>query len=499
MSWDDDVEATWAELVDGLVAHGFELDDQGTPTGEVPYTGEDGVTRTATVEVARGIGFPFRPPRVRPWDGSGRRSWHQERDGWLCLYTNEGNTDWPWLDPAQLITRVSQWFTDDAAGWKDHPLDLDLERYLEPGGYPTLVVYRDIDSYIGRPVRFRRFGSPDVFALAGTGAVPPNGRSRRDVLYGEVVDLGELDRPFHNWDELAKLLDDESVRLGQRIRSRRVQLLLVRYARGGISAVAAMATVPSAGEIHLHAVESADDSPETRALRAGSAASRLVECRIAVIGIGAVGGFLADLLIRHGTGRLTVMDGERLRPGNCVRHALGHRYVGRNKADAIREDIVARLEIDRGCIAAIDHSLVDGEEAERLLREHDLVINTTAADLPTGLLNHLAETTRTPVLNAHIERDGDLVVLHRRPLPTGVRNHDLAPGPGGAGTPVLEGGCGDPVSRTPPSAVLAAAELAARTAIRVLVDGPNTTPATIVQVLHPQVDAPFDVRATLEL
>lgn len=498
MSWKSDVEATWAELVAGLVTRGFELDAEGTPTGEVAYTAEAGDGGTAIVEITCGIGFPFRPPRVRAWDSSDRRSWHQERDGSLCLYTNEDNREWPWLDPQQLIARISEWFTKNAAGWPGHPPDLDVERYLEPGGYPALLVYRNIADYIGRPVRLRRCGVADVFELVGTGVPPPKRRPRHDVMYGEVVDVGELDHPFHCWDELAPRLYDDGPALERRIRSGRVQLLLVRYTRHGVPAVAAMATVLAGDEIRLHAVESADDSTATRTLRAGPASSRLGDCRVAVIGIGAVGGFIADVIMRHGIGFLTVMDGERLRPGNCVRHLLGHRYVGKNKASATREDLIARHEIDHSRVVAIDHALLDGEEAERLLADHDLVINATAADLATGLLNHLADSIGTPVLSVHLERDGDLVVVHRRPLPEGLRNHDLAPDPHPDSQPILEGGCGGAVSGTAPNAVVAAAVSASQTAVRAIVDGATTVPATIVGVLQPQSDTPLDLRGTLE-
>lgn len=498
MSWAADADATWAALVESLVAQGFELDAGGVPYGEIAYTIPDGEQRFAPVEVRRRLGFPFRAPRVLPWDGSGARSWHQERDGTLCLYGDEGNTDWPWLDAATLIARVAKWFTLDAAGWPGVPPDLDLERYLEPARFPAMILYRDIDELLGRPVRLRRRGHEDVYEVAGTGT-RPKGKSRRSgPVYGYVVDVGVLDRPFHSWSELAPLLGDGGERLERQIRAGRVQVLLVRYQRGEHTAVAALTSFVQNGAIELRAVESADDGPSTRLLRAGDAMPILKDKKVAIVGAGAIGGFVGDLIVRDGVRHLTLVDGERLRPGNCIRHVLNHRYVGQHKASALREELIQRHYLASTEVTAIDKAFIDGEDAERLLANHDLVINATASDLPTGLLHHCADTVKTPVLSVHLERDGDMAVVHRRPLRDGQENIELAADPRPRKEPVLEGGCGDPISLTRPDAVTAAAALCTRFAMDALRAGADTQPVTVVQVLAPQPDSPFTRVATLE-
>jgi len=497
MTWSGDVEATWAELVRGLIEKGFEIDDSGAPFGEVCY--HDGTDeRTVLVEISRDVGFPFRAPRVRPWDGSGARSWHQERDGTLCLYGPEGNTDWVWLDVDELLGRVAEWFSQDAAGWPGAIPDLDLERYLEPAPSPAMILYGDIETVLGKPVRFRRRARTDVYELAGSGVRPPGNAKRNAQLWGEAVDLGVLDRPFHRWDELAVLLGDRARPLEKRIREGRIEVVLVRYLRGERSAVAALTARVGSGSIEICAVESADDGAATRLMRADPRAPLLSARRVALVGAGAVGSFLADMLLRDGVGQLVLVDGERLRPGNCVRHLLDCEHVGSNKAVGLRADLLQRHQVDVARITAIDHPLLDGEEAKRLLADHDLVINATAADLPTGLLNHCAEEARTPVLSVHLERDGELAVVHRRPVVEGVRNYDLAPDPRPRRSPLLEGGCGDPVARTPPHATVAAAALCCNLAVAALVGVPDSLPATVVQVLSPQPDPPLEAVATLE-
>ena len=66
------------------------------------------------------------------------------------------------------------------------------------------------------------------------------------------------------------------------------------------------------------------------------------------MGCGAIGSFAADLLFRAGVRQLTLCDGERLRPGNIVRHLAGAEQVGRAKTLAVLN-----------CLARVDAN-VDG-------------------------------------------------------------------------------------------------------------------------------------------
>lgn len=55
---------------------------------------------------------------------------------------------------------------------------------------------------------------------------------------------------------------------------------------------------------------------------------------VAIIGCGAIGAALARLLAQSGIGKFLLIDPDDLVPANTVRHALGMRYVGKNKAEA---------------------------------------------------------------------------------------------------------------------------------------------------------------------
>lgn len=62
---------------------------------------------------------------------------------------------------------------------------------------------------------------------------------------------------------------------------------------------------------------------------------RLSETSILVIGVGALGSAIAELLVRGGARTLTLLDGERLEAGNLVRHTLTLDDLEQNKAEAL--------------------------------------------------------------------------------------------------------------------------------------------------------------------
>jgi hypothetical protein len=64
--------------------------------------------------------------------------------------------------------------------------------------------------------------------------------------------------------------------------------------------------------------------------------------RVAIVGCGSLGGYVARLLAQAGVGRLVLIDGDTLASHNTSRHVLGQFYLGLNKAKAL----AASLEQD---------------------------------------------------------------------------------------------------------------------------------------------------------
>jgi hypothetical protein len=129
-------------------------------------------------------------------------------------------------------------------------------------------------------------------------------------------------------------------------------------------------------------------------------------------------------------------------------------------------------------------------EAVGLLAGHDLVVDATANARATAMLGWAAEQTDRPMVSVCLQREGALARADRFPLRGGEQHLDPVPLLPGPPLP-RERGCGDPVSLTPPVAVLAAAELGCRLALDQLT-GDRRLPATLLDVRAAQADPPYD-------
>ncbi len=69
---------------------------------------------------------------------------------------------------------------------------------------------------------------------------------------------------------------------------------------------------------------------------------RLAEKKVAVVGLGSGGGFVALSLAMSGIVNFVLVDNDDLERGNVTRHVCDLRYVGRNKAEAVADLIENR-------------------------------------------------------------------------------------------------------------------------------------------------------------
>ena len=99
---------------------------------------------------------------------------------------------------------------------------------------------------------------------------------------------------------------------------------------------------------------------------------------IAVIGAGALGSAVAEILARGGVTTLLIIDSDDLEPGNLVRHTLIGADLGRNKALAT----AARLKgaAPMSSISAHSASLPSGDTLQKLLEPFDIVLDCTGED-----------------------------------------------------------------------------------------------------------------------
>jgi len=110
-------------------------------------------------------------------------------------------------------------------------------------------------------------------------------------------------------------------------------------------------------------IEENDPFMRTRLLIGEDALQRLHDAFVAVVGLGAVGGFATEALARSGVGRLRLIDGDTVSPSNINRQILAlHSTVGQKKASlAARrvKDIYPDCDVDARPVFVHESELPD--------------------------------------------------------------------------------------------------------------------------------------------
>ncbi len=121
---------------------------------------------------------------------------------------------------------------------------------------------------------------------------------------------------------------------------------------------------------------------------------------VTLIGLGALGSRVAELLAQAGVGRFKLMDLDRLQPVNVARHIGGISDFGAAKVRVVMSrllNINPRLQFNTktaGCVSA-NASL---DRLNAYIDDSDLVITTTADEGVDSVINQAAVLLRTPVL-----------------------------------------------------------------------------------------------------
>lgn len=479
-------------------------DDGEMLRGPVPWTTPAGEKVTATVDIKLTEQYPFAPPKVSLVSAGTllEVTFHRDPDGGMCLWdTTEPVNDAPWTHPASLIEGVAGWLRQTAAGWPNDE-ECDLERYMNGPRDGRLVLYDDVGLH-GLHGCLRTEADPvrntiTVLAKSCNVPSPPRGkkglhRTGRHLAW--LADVGLVNRPITCWEDVQLALGDDAVTVRRLVAQGSLDLLLVRYRRGSRSGMLALAAGRHDGRPIIRACEAADTSEASRRLRSGVTAAEFVDRTVAILGCGAVGAHLADQMFRDGVRHLTLIDPQTLRPGNVVRHLAGDAFVGLPKVEATKS-LLQATGLGVNWVQTCVTSVTTPTTAITMLQTHDVVVDATADERATALLRWAAEQTGRPVVSVGVQRQGGIVRVDRFPLrgveehlPEVPPRHDL-PGP------VRERGCGDAVSLTPPSAVVAAAELAGEIAIDELTSNCRLPPS-MLRVLRLQPDAPYDRIVTL--
>lgn len=86
----------------------------------------------------------------------------------------------------------------------------------------------------------------------------------------------------------------------------------------------------------------ADQFARTRILLGGEAMEKLSGARVAVFGIGGVGGYVCEALARSGVGALDLIDSDKVSLTNLNRQIIAtHETIGRYKTEVMQERILS--------------------------------------------------------------------------------------------------------------------------------------------------------------
>ncbi len=127
--------------------------------------------------------------------------------------------------------------------------------------------------------------------------------------------------------------------------------------------------------------------------------------RIAIVGVGSIGGAVARHLAGYGIGHLDLIDPDRFAWHNFVRHTTDIRNVGRLKVDAVKAELERSHPETSGAAYRLD-IVEEADQVRPLLDEVDLVICAADGTNARRATQHLARRAGVPAVLACVLDDG---------------------------------------------------------------------------------------------
>ena len=137
----------------------------------------------------------------------------------------------------------------------------------------------------------------------------------------------------------------------------------------------------------------------TEALLGADAMARLKNARVAVFGIGGVGGYAAEALARSGIGTLTLVDSDRIALSNINRQIIAlHSTVGQYKVEAMKARI---LDINPAAEVIARPVFYLPETAKQFdFTQYDYVVDAVDTIAAKLSLAEAARAAETPIISA---------------------------------------------------------------------------------------------------
>lgn len=157
------------------------------------------------------------------------------------------------------------------------------------------------------------------------------------------------------------------------------------------SEITDVGTVPSASQMFNR----------TERLLGGEAMKRLGDLKVIVFGVGGVGSWTAEALVRSGVGHLTIVDADRVAVSNINRQLMATTLtVGQSKVGVLRERLMAINP--RADIAAVERLYSAETAGEFELSDYDYVVDAidSLADKALLLINATTCGATTKVVSS---------------------------------------------------------------------------------------------------
>lgn len=126
---------------------------------------------------------------------------------------------------------------------------------------------------------------------------------------------------------------------------------------------------------------------------------RLSQSRVAVFGVGGVGGFVCEALARSGAGKLTLIDGDTVAKSNINRQIIAlESTVGKQKAEVMKERI---LDINPNAEVNALNIFLNSETVSTIdFTQFDYIVDAVDDIKAKVMLAKLAEENRIPIIAA---------------------------------------------------------------------------------------------------
>ena len=100
----------------------------------------------------------------------------------------------------------------------------------------------------------------------------------------------------------------------------------------------------------------------------------LLQCHVLVVGVGGVGAYAAEMLVRAGIGRITILDSDCVAASNINRQLVAlHSTIGKPKVDVLAQRL---LDINPALQLTVQQRYLEADDAEKLLQaKYDFVVD----------------------------------------------------------------------------------------------------------------------------